>query len=179
MNEYIVGFIHSHPFPGSAGPSARDIFVMAAEGAEYIANLMNPEYNNNYVGNFMAAADSSIYAVAVTDNVMAYNFHTSYADHIEKGGWKKGTNVDKMFFKAFNDYFKAYTGSNNAKNLAFEAAQAKVLNQINAGVSIVKYNPTTGKFESVLKNIVPKKKPNGDVDTDSQGKEKTTTANPC
>ena len=182
QNEYLVGVLHTHPSHGAAGASTVDIYNMAQKGYEYITNAMNPDYNERgYIGNFMVGADGSIYGVAVSNPVFAYNFFNTKSQYLNttNAGWIESTTAGKLFRNTYEAYLRSYDGNSNKTNLAFEAAQAEVLNKLNTGLSMVKYNTASGKFEGVSKQILPKKDGNGNQEYDANGNPKTTAANRC
>ncbi|MCH5716760.1 hypothetical protein [Niabella hibiscisoli] len=170
INEYIVGFVHTHPLAGAAGPSAVDIYTLAKKGVDFINSAWDPK-RINYLGNFIMAADSSIYGLAVTNNAFALNFYnntkSTYLDE-STASWKKGSQAESIFSEAFNTFYKAYEGNSNRHNLAFEAAQVETLNKLNTGVTMVKYNKNTGNFEPAVQNIVPRRKDNGHIVVETQ-----------
>ncbi|MBK8773911.1 MAG: hypothetical protein WBB11_04600 [Ferruginibacter sp.] len=78
----------------------------------------------------MAAADSSRYAITVTDTLMAATFLTTMANYLDNCKWKESSAIGKAFKKA---YVHFENGNPDKRNYAYDMAMAAVLNEFNTG----------------------------------------------
>ena len=151
--------LHTHPHGGYAAQSADDIYQLIEQRLS----------NSHYEGTIVAAHDGSQYAITVTDYTKAAAFFTTKGQYFDTDskGWKEKSEIGKAFDDA-KDYFenKVFKDNPNKVNLAYEMAMAVVLNQspFNAGITLNKKDPATGKFKPIVVNTTipnpnkPKKK---------------------
>ncbi len=144
---YSVGYLnvlaatlHTHPSIGYAAQSAYDIYALIEISMQ----------NSYYKGGFVAAANGSKYAVAITDKTLAAAFLNKKANNLNGTKWNENSAIGIAYNDAYKYYSeKVYNGNPNQINLAYEMAMATTLN--NTGVTLFKQD-TNGNFKPIVVN---------------------------
>jgi hypothetical protein len=133
----MAGSLHTHPSSGRSAQSPNDIY-----------SLIQSQFENKsrVKGNFVAAANGSIFAVTVTDGNLAATFLNTIGQNLEGRAWKPSSDIGKAFDAAFEHFKTENKTDPNKNNLAYEMAMATVINQFNTGVTLCKRDATSGKF---------------------------------
>lgn len=163
----LVSVSHFHPNGGYTAPSPPDVYGVIKASGVNVGNFSN----NSFVGNFVKAADGSVYALIITDADLAGSFLGTEGANVENREWKAGTDISNSFNFAVDHYKKKYRRDKDKTNLVFENAMAAVMNEFNTGVTLMKQDKITGEFKAVIRRK--------QISTKSNGKTITTYNNPC
>ena len=147
-----VATLHTHPKKSYSAPSAEDIYELISKKLEA----------DNFLGTFVVAADSSQYALTITDYDKARSFFYTQDQFLDEDKWNENSEIGKAFRKVRTYYENKYDGNYNRDNLAYEMAMAAVLSEYNTGIALHKKDPGTGNFKPlVVKTTTPNpNKPN-------------------
>jgi len=164
----LVGTVHTHPGTGYSAPSAHDIYAVIANRGENESKFTL----NSFQGNFILAADGSIYALRVTDVGKANAFYATKSNYIDGDAkWKEKSEADKLFSDATEFYRRQFKKISNNKNLVYENAMAAVLAKFETGVTLMKLDAEDNAFSPIIRQV--------NTSTNNRGKTVTTFSNPC
>ena len=143
FDNYTTAIGHTHPPAAIPAPSPRDIYTL------------NNVAQNTAVGattdSYIYAADGSLYILHVTDPSELSTFIATYPKETNlnpaTNNFIAGTPLSDDLQDAI-DYYTTTGGL--SPNDAYEKAFAYVLDKGNTGLTLMKMNPGTNQFESIL-----------------------------